>query len=219
MQDVLSSHLQLQPTLVFSSLGHHRPGRSYILVGERHRGAALLVVLGVSATLVHALALAGSLGSALVSDTDQVEITVKLDDSADFSGYRTFGVVESGPPLSANAAPRTGGGSQANDARRLDQGEQAIRDTILAALEATERVRAAAVVRDGYLRGRGHVAELTPTDQVLTIMKRFKKGISVESLRGKSGFTEKQISNIVHRACKKGKMKRIGRGVYSVYGL
>jgi hypothetical protein len=59
---------------------------------------------------------------------------------------------------------------------------------------------------------------LTPTDQVLTIMKRFKKGISVEALRGKSGFTEKQISNIVHRACKKGKMKRIGRGIYSVFG-
>lgn len=59
----------------------------------------------------------------------------------------------------------------------------------------------------------------TPTDQVLTIMKRFKKGISVEALRGKSGFTEKQISNIVHRACQKGKMKRIGRGIYSVYGI
>jgi septal ring factor EnvC (AmiA/AmiB activator) len=59
----------------------------------------------------------------------------------------------------------------------------------------------------------------TPTDQVLAIMKRFKKGISVEALRGKSGFTEKQISNIVHRACQKGKMKRIGRGVYSVFGL
>ena len=60
---------------------------------------------------------------------------------------------------------------------------------------------------------------LTPTDQVITIMKRFKKGITVEALRGKSGFTEKQISNIVHRACKKGKMKRVGRGVYSVINL
>jgi hypothetical protein len=59
----------------------------------------------------------------------------------------------------------------------------------------------------------------TPTDQVIAIMKRFKKGISVEALRGKSGLNEKQISNIVHRACQKGKMKRIGRGVYSVYGL
>jgi septal ring factor EnvC (AmiA/AmiB activator) len=59
---------------------------------------------------------------------------------------------------------------------------------------------------------------LTPTDQVLAIMKRFKKGITVEALRGKSGFNEKQISNIVHRACKKGKMKRVGRGIYSIYG-
>ena len=60
---------------------------------------------------------------------------------------------------------------------------------------------------------------LTPTDQVLTIMKRFKQGVSVEALRGKSGFTEKQISNIVHRSCLKGRMKRIGRGIYSVYDL
>jgi lambda repressor-like predicted transcriptional regulator len=58
---------------------------------------------------------------------------------------------------------------------------------------------------------------VTPTDQVLAIMKRFKKGISVETLRDKSGFNEKQISNIVHRACKKGKMKRVSRGIYSVF--
>lgn len=58
----------------------------------------------------------------------------------------------------------------------------------------------------------------TPTDQVLAIMKRFKNGISVDALRGKSGFNEKQISNIVHRACKKGKMKRVGRGIYSIFG-
>lgn len=58
---------------------------------------------------------------------------------------------------------------------------------------------------------------LTPTDQVLNIMKRFKNGITVDSLRQKSGLNEKQISNIVHRACKKGKMKRISRGVYSVH--
>lgn len=57
----------------------------------------------------------------------------------------------------------------------------------------------------------------SPTDQVLTVMKRYKKGISVDALRGKSGLNEKQISNIVHRACQKGKMKRIGRGMYTVY--
>ena len=60
---------------------------------------------------------------------------------------------------------------------------------------------------------------ITPTDQVLTIMKRYKKGLTVGDIRGKSGLSEKQISNIVHRACKKGKMKRVGRGVYSVQGV
>jgi hypothetical protein len=59
----------------------------------------------------------------------------------------------------------------------------------------------------------------TPTDKVITIMKRYRKGVTVEVLRGKSGLNEKQISNIVHRACKKGKMRRVGRGIYSVYGL
>jgi hypothetical protein len=62
-------------------------------------------------------------------------------------------------------------------------------------------------------------SKLTPTDQVLNIMKRYRNGITVEALRDKSGFNEKQISNIVHRACKKDKMKRIGRGVYSVFGV
>jgi hypothetical protein len=83
--------------------------------------------------------------------------------------------------------------------------------------KAFEKTPAAAVPKKKKAAPKGK--SLTPTDQVITIMKRFKKGISVEDLRGKSGFTEKQISNIVHRACKKGKMKRAGRGIYSVYGL
>ena len=45
MQNVLGSHLQLRSTLVFSSLGHHRPGRSYILVGQRDGGPTLPIAL------------------------------------------------------------------------------------------------------------------------------------------------------------------------------
>ena len=77
--------------------------------------------------------------------------------------------------------------------------------------------KAARVVKKKPAKPAAKARSLTPTDQVLTIMKRFKKGISVEALRNKSGFNEKQISNIVHRACKKGKMKRVSRGLYSVY--
>ena len=82
--------------------------------------------------------------------------------------------------------------------------------------KATSKKKAApAAKKKAEAKGKN----ITPTDQVLTIMKRFKKGVTVDALRGKSGFTEKQISNIVHRACKKGKMKRVGRGIYSVFGL
>jgi septal ring factor EnvC (AmiA/AmiB activator) len=93
-------------------------------------------------------------------------------------------------------------------------------ETLAKALDkAPKRAAKKRVAKTAKKKAAPKARATTPTDQVLTIMKRFKKGISVESLRGKSGFTEKQISNIVHRACQKGKMKRIGRGVYSIYGL
>ena len=56
----------------------------------------------------------------------------------------------------------------------------------------------------------------TPTDQVLKIMKRYKKGVNIARIKELSGFNDKQISNIVHRASKKGKLERVARGVYKL---
>lgn len=56
----------------------------------------------------------------------------------------------------------------------------------------------------------------TSTDQVINIIKRSKQGADVLKLMEKTGFDNKKISNIVHRAFKKGKIKRAGRGVYKV---
>ncbi len=41
----LGSHLQLASTLILCSLGHHRPGSSYILVGERNSGSTVSVAI------------------------------------------------------------------------------------------------------------------------------------------------------------------------------
>jgi len=93
-------------------------------------------------------------------------------------------------------------------------------DTMAKMFEKAPKPKAAAPKRAARVakkKAAPRRRSLTPTDQVLAIMKRFKKGVTVEALRGKSGLNEKQISNIVHRACKKGKMKRVGRGVYSIY--
>lgn len=85
------------------------------------------------------IALAGALLAALAfvawANTEP-EITIKQDEGVSFAGFKTFGVVEPGAPVSEGAAPRGQGRSQSNDARRLDQGEEAIQQTIMASLEA-----------------------------------------------------------------------------------
>ncbi|MDF1594195.1 MAG: hypothetical protein P1P89_22015 [Desulfobacterales bacterium] len=58
------------------------------------------------------------------------------------------------------------------------------------------------------------VKGLTETDKVLNIIKRSKKGVAVTTLKKKTGFNDKKISNIVFRAFKAGKIKRADKGVY-----
>ena len=57
-------------------------------------------------------------------------------------------------------------------------------------------------------------AKLTATDKVLKIIMRQKRGIDVAALMNKTGFNEKKIWNILHRAFKGGKIKRMDRGKY-----
>ncbi len=54
----------------------------------------------------------------------------------------------------------------------------------------------------------------TATDQILRIIKRFKKGVDVPTLKKKTGFDDKKVRNIVFRASKEGKIKKSGRGIY-----
>ncbi len=56
----------------------------------------------------------------------------------------------------------------------------------------------------------------TDTDRVVGIIKRAKRGIDIAELRRKTQFNHKKISNIVHRASQANKIKKIGRGVYSI---
>jgi hypothetical protein len=56
--------------------------------------------------------------------------------------------------------------------------------------------------------------QATATDQILGIIKRFKKGVDVPTLKEKTGFDDKKVRNIVFRASKEGKIKKSGRGIY-----
>ncbi len=56
--------------------------------------------------------------------------------------------------------------------------------------------------------------QATATDQILGIIKRFKKGVDIATLKKKTGFDDKKVRNIVFRASKEGKIKKSGRGIY-----
>ena len=56
----------------------------------------------------------------------------------------------------------------------------------------------------------------TATVQVLGVIKRYKKGVGVPALKEKTGFNDKKVRNVIHRALKDGKIKRSARGLYVV---
>jgi hypothetical protein len=63
-------------------------------------------------------------------------------------------------------------------------------------------------------RARKKTTGPTATDQVISIIKRSKKGVDVPTLVKKTGFEDKKVRNIVYRAYKQGKIKRTGKGIY-----
>ena len=55
----------------------------------------------------------------------------------------------------------------------------------------------------------------TAADAVLAIVNRSKKGVNSATLAEKTGFDNKKIANIVFKLRKQGKIKSIGRGIYT----
>ncbi len=58
-------------------------------------------------------------------------------------------------------------------------------------------------------------APQTDSDKVFQVIKRYKKGADVPKIKARTGFNDKKISNIIHRAFKRGLIKRVGRGLYT----
>jgi ElaB/YqjD/DUF883 family membrane-anchored ribosome-binding protein len=62
--------------------------------------------------------------------------------------------------------------------------------------------------------GRKRAAQTTATEQILKIVRRSRKGVDVPTLKTKTGFPDKKVRNIIFRASKEGKIKKVGRGIY-----
>lgn len=57
-------------------------------------------------------------------------------------------------------------------------------------------------------------SEITAMENVLRIIKRYRKGVTTSTLKQKTGFEKKKIHNIVYKLKKQGKIKSEEKGKY-----
>jgi len=55
---------------------------------------------------------------------------------------------------------------------------------------------------------------MTAADTVLKVIGRSKKGISTSTIMEKTGLTRKQVSNIVFKLKKQGRIRNVEKGIY-----
>jgi predicted transcriptional regulator len=58
------------------------------------------------------------------------------------------------------------------------------------------------------------VSAPTATAAVIKVINQHRNGVGIPKIKDRTGFDDKKIRNIVHTACKKGLIKRSGRGIY-----
>ena len=78
----------------------------------------------------------------------------------------------------------------------------------------TERAKTRAAVAPKKTAFRKKGSPKTATEQILKIVGRSRKGVDVPTLKAKTGFQDKKVRNIIFRASKEGKIKKVGRGIY-----
>ncbi|MGD8963036.1 MAG: hypothetical protein PVF29_08410 [Desulfobacterales bacterium] len=98
-------------------------------------------------------------------------------------------------------------------------------EKLLKAYEKPQRPKAARKVKRRTVKakaratakktaGSKRASQMTATEQILKIVRRSRKGVDVPTLKAKTGFQDKKVRNIIFRASKEGKIKKVGRGIY-----
>ncbi len=56
--------------------------------------------------------------------------------------------------------------------------------------------------------------QMTSPEKVLRVMRKYRTGVDVATLKARTGLEDKKIRNVLFRLGKQGKIRRAGRGVY-----
>jgi hypothetical protein len=104
---------------------------------------------------------------------------------------------------------------------KLEKAKVAKKRTTKAKAKTTKRVylkkkatKKAPAKRKAVVR-KAKTTRPAATARILTIVKRFKKGVGVPELAKKTRFGDKKVRDILSRSFAQGKVKRVGRGLYA----
>jgi predicted Rossmann fold nucleotide-binding protein DprA/Smf involved in DNA uptake len=100
------------------------------------------------------------------------------------------------------------------DLQALNKDVKALSTKMEKLIKEFDKGKTAKVTKKATAKAKQKPAKLTATDKVLKIIRGSKRGVNAATLIKKTGFNQKRISNMIHRAFKAGKIKRVGKGIY-----
>jgi hypothetical protein len=92
---------------------------------------------------------------------------------------------------------------------RMDRLEKVIKESQL-----HSRGRRASGLKSSKETTSASKSAATSSNEVLEVIKRFKKGVGFSEIQERTGFGEKKLRNIIYRLHKLKKISRESRGIY-----
>ena len=105
-------------------------------------------------------------------------------------------------------------------AKAMGPTEKSTATTTAAARKPTTKTKTSKKGKTGVKENRRKKAAgaqaMTAIDSVFDIVKKSGKPVDMATLRQKTGFESKKIANILFKLKKQGKIKSVGKGVYTI---
>jgi Fic family protein len=101
--------------------------------------------------------------------------------------------------------------------KQLNKDVQALSKSLMELARRTEQIAKKLEKLEepkGKLKAQPKRAKATASEIILSIINRSRKGVDSATLQKKTGFKNQKIRDNIYKLSKRGKIKRIGRGVY-----
>ena len=109
------------------------------------------------------------------------------------------------PKKKSDKMPKKAAGKKSKSTKRSTTKKKAARKKSRLGKKVSKRKKVA-----------GKITGMTATDTIFKIISRFKRGVDIPQLKGRTGFDGGKIRDILYHLSNQGRIKTISRGVYTL---